>query len=168
MSKLLIALVIAIISIGPSMAASYITPDDKVKDIIPGGIATFYIKLSTTDGSGQLKWSINGAEPITAKIDSESFDKHGYVDVTYPPEDHYYTLTVQTDGVLVDGEEYEVQLDYEVPGSHLAGETLRARAYVGVMVPELSTTILSTVGLIGLLGLLRFRRNDSMGNKNQK
>lgn len=147
---------------GTASAGSSINLDEITKNVPIGGTVDFTVTLQTSNtGPGVIAWRIESGDPITAKLESEPLDKFGYITVTTPPSSQPFTLTVKAGDGAVVGQEYLVRLSYCTGTGPCEGNTARARAEAGAIpTPELSTSILTATGLIGLIGLVRMKRKD--------
>ncbi len=148
--------VLATLFLVGAASATSLTPDSEVKNIPVGGSVSFTLTLSSSQTeSGVLAWTTFDT-PITASVDGAATGATGttpsFAVVKDTPQTH--TLTVYADANAVQGHTYYVQVDY-------LGQNLRLRAMVSPAVepiPELNTMALTSVGMIGLLGMIMLRR----------
>lgn len=150
------AVLVVLFMVGTASADTTITLDSLTKDVPIGGTVDFTVTLSS-DTNGSLQWDVAiPADPITAKIAPGAFAKSGNVGVTVPPNVQIFTLTVKAEDGAVVGQKYKVKVKY-----FNTEQDLEAMATAGTIpTPELSTSILTAAGLIGLIGLVRYRRKD--------
>lgn len=156
------AVLVALFMVGTASAGSAIGLDKITKNVPIGGTVDFKVTLQTSNtGPGVIAWRIDQTDPITANLESEPLSKFGGIIVSTPPETQTFILTVAAGEDAVVGQEYIVRLSYCTGTEPCEGNTARARAEAGVIpTPELSTSILTATGLIGLIGLVRMRRKD--------
>lgn len=166
-NSLLLTVLISVLTIlstvNPVSAGSVIGLDEITKDVPIGGTVDFTVTLQTTNtGPGVMAWRVNPMnQPITAELDNKGLSKFGFVSINTPPSPKTFTLTVAAGNGAVVGHEYLVELNYCTGTEPCEGNTAIARAQAGVIpTPELSPSILTAVGLIGLIGLVRMRRKD--------
>jgi len=144
-------------------AGSSLAVDNVQKTISPGGTQTFKLTLTTTNsGTGTLTWWSDAG--ISAAIDGDADGSHSFT-ISSP---NTFTLEVNADPTIVDGTEYITTVMYSggdcldangnsKPSCRVA---LGALVTPGVITPEVSTVGLMSVGIIGLIGLVKLRRKN--------
>lgn len=142
-----IAVVLMTLFIGGAYAAATIGLDALVKDVPIGGDVTFTVTLDT-DTTGDLLWSTQS--PLTATMDGDS---SGSISITSTGVSTHALKVAAGSGAVV-GQKYKIKLiflnsEQDIEAVATAG---------GVPVPELSTSILTATGLVGLLGMVMFRK----------
>ncbi len=166
--KTIMALIVLISMAGLASAGSTLTLPVGIKDVKIGDpIGTdFEVILNTSHaGSGVISWDTSESF-VQASMDGEPFSNSGHIDVdTQKDREQAHTLTVRLTSGATIGEEYGVFLNYcygERGGSaQCQGNAAKAKAEATVNpTPELSTSILTATGLIGLVGLVRLRRKN--------
>lgn len=156
--KMLLVLMVAIVMIGTANAGSQLTVDDIDKEVPVGGSVSFTLTLNTSDsGTGRFDWFTLPIDPvISTDIDG---DTDGSISFSNTPNvDQTFTLTVTAgDGATV-GNTYETTVEY------YGGTPVRLKAMVTAgtpVIPEANTAILTSAGIIGLIGLITIRRRRS-------
>lgn len=147
-----------------------ITPSTSTKNVIIGSSTGVDFVLTLTAlkgnavGEGTLIWD-SGDSTIVARMDNTgSFVSSGSFDVTTvlnSPQDH--TLTVKTADGVINGQSYPITINFCRPDSGECVGTGKVRATASATViptPELSTSVFTAVGLIGLLGMVKFSKKN--------
>jgi hypothetical protein len=160
MKKTLILYVVGIIMLLAGIAsATSLVPDSEIKNIPIGGTVDFTLTLNPSyTETGSLEWQTFDA-PITARINNVGTfalsGSYGPFSVTKLVS-KTFILTVAADSNAVVGQQYDVEVDYLNTVS-----VIKARATTTVdPVPELSTSILTITGLVGLVLLINTRRRN--------
>ena len=161
--KIITMLITMFVLIGTASAGYNLTLPVKDKEIPIGGETTFAVILTTDPGitNGTLAWEVVDGAPISAKLDGASFASSGEISVdtdTLVPVT--YTLTVQTVSGAIVGAVYEVYVSYCKEDTCEDNRVRASATGTVVPTPELSTGILSTVGLLGLFGLVKFSKKN--------
>lgn len=142
-----IAAILMTLFVGVAYAAATLTLDDLNKNVPIGGSVHFTVTLNT-DTAGELKWY--SASPITATIDGVSGGSMSIASAGETTHD----LEVFAPGTAVKGHVYKVKvmfLDEEAELEAVATGSVEP-------IPELNTMALTSVGIIGLLGMVMFKR----------
>lgn len=170
--NLLLLVVVSLLTIGVVSALDFATLDldQRVKELPIGGTVDFTVYLDvTTIGDNNpdqrtISWQIPGGYPIEAKLDSESYAKSGHMHFVPPSSSEWsktFTLAVKTTNGAEAGKAYPITISYCEGGGSCFGETAVAKTTAGVIpTPELSTSVLTAIGLVGLIGLVKLRRKD--------
>lgn len=149
---------VALLTVGTASATSLV-PDSEVKNIPIGGSVSFTLTLNPSKTeSGALTWEVFNTPPITASVDGAAIGATGTTPsfAVSAGVSQTHTLTVYADSSAVEGQLYDIQVNY-------LGQNLILRAMTTPAVnpiPETSTMALTSVGVIGLLGMVMFRRRD--------
>lgn len=174
MRKGMITLMVALLVIGIAAAATIaeltISPKTQTIDITgsPNPVVTYTVTLKTNDpagSAGSLDISTDDSA-VWAKIGgtpTSQFSSHSFTVAGVPDADGVITMTFSLSATVdeaneasVNNENHKIRVKYQ----DKYGETL-AMVTGGVNpVPEVSTGILMSAGLIGIVGLSRFRRKD--------
>ena len=163
MRKSLIMVLAVLLLAGAASAGTTVTLPVNTKDVAIGGSTTFDVVLATShEGNGTLNWEADDSA-ITATLDGGTLATSGHIDVVTVknvPQSH--TLTVVVGAGAVVGQEYSVDVNYCYGNPAVCDNgKIKARAEATVIpTPELSTVILTSGGLIGMLGLMRIRRKE--------
>lgn len=152
-------LVIALMSM-VILASAYVdlTIAPTSKDIPVGTIGDFIITLKTSDvGKGELKWKTDDPR-VTARINGEGrFKKSGVFSFTNTPDvAQTFILEVQPQDGATLGQPVEIEIDYKGKKGKVKAEVTASVTPV----PELSTVVLMSVGLIAMIGLVKMRRRN--------
>ncbi len=167
MRKSLIMVLAVLLLAGAASAGSTITLPVPTKDVAIGSSTDFNVVLDTThEGNGTLNWETDNSS-ITATLDGGTLATSGSIPVTtVKNEPQSHTLTVVVGSGAVVGQEYSVDINYCYAKGNSGKEKcedgkIKARAEATVVpTPELSTVILTSGGLVGMLGLMRIRRKE--------
>lgn len=144
-----IAIVLMTLFVGAAYAAATIGLDDLNKNVPIGGSVHFTVTLNT-DTAGDLKWSAANP-PISATMDGDS---SGSISVS--PGETTHDFEVFADTTAVQGKVYKLKLIFLNEE-----QDIEAVATGSVEpIPELNTMALTSLGVIGLLGMVMFRRRD--------
>ncbi len=157
--NMVVIFVLATLLTAGAASASSLVPDQEIKNIPVGGSVSFTLTLTSSyTESGVLTWQVYNSPPITASVDGAAIGATGttpsFAVIKNIPQTH--TLTVYADQNAVVGQSYDVQVNY-------LGQNLILRAMVTPTVepiPEVSTMALTSVGMLGLLGMVMLRRRD--------
>lgn len=144
-----IAVVLMTLFVGGALAAATIGLDKLVKDVPIGGDVHFTVTLDT-DTAGDLEW--HAASPLIATMDGDS---SGSISISSPGVSTHDLKVSAGSGVVV-GQKYKITLIF----LNTAQDIEAVATAGGVPVPELSTSILTAAGMIGLLGMVMFRKRD--------
>ncbi len=162
MRKSLIMVLAVLLLAGAASAGSTVTLPVDTKEAPIGGSITYDVVLNTSHpGPGNLTW-VTGDPAITATLDGGTLATSGYIHVnTVKNVEQPHTLTVAVGSGAVVGHEYSVDINYCSEKGECEDEEIKARAEATVIpTPELSTVILTSGGLVGMLGLMRIRRKE--------
>lgn len=157
MKNKIVIFVLAILLATGTASATSIVPDQEVKNVPIGGSVSFTLTLTSSyTESGTLTWQVFNSPPITASIDGAAIGAFGttpsFAVIAGVPQTH--TLTVYADATAVPNQLYDIQVNY-------LGQNLILRAMTTPAVdpiPEMNTMALTSVGMIGLLGMVFYRR----------
>jgi len=152
MRKLIIALIVLMSGVGLACALpADLKLDTLSQEIGINEIGTYNLTLNTTE-AGELHWGINDSN-ISAKLDSESFAQTGNISVPIGVSTHI--LYVKPLPGIILGTPYDITIWHTQGGGIVA----KALATAGVIpTPELSTVILTSGGILGLVGISRMKR----------
>ncbi len=153
-----ILLVIALIStVTLASAWAQIDVDPKSLDIPVGGIGTYTLTLNTSDVGKQDLTFITSNESILARFGTTGdFKETNTMKIDSMTGNQTFTLQIQPQDGVTTGQAYDVSVIFgKIP--------LNIKAVVtatGGPVPELSTGLLMTAGLVGMIALVRRQRRD--------
>ena len=152
MKNIIIALIVLLsaASLG-SAGPAKIDLNPLMMEIPIGSTGTYNLTLNTTE-AGNLFWDTSEIN-LSARIDSEAFSQSGNISV--PNGTTVHTLEVKPLSGITIGKVYDIALWHTQGGGIVA----KAAATAGVVpIPEISTIILTSAGIIGLLGISRMNR----------
>lgn len=172
--KELITLMVVLSVIGIAAAATIaeltISPKTQTIDVTPSPnpVVTYTVTLKTNDPAGspgELSVSTDDSA-VWAKVGgtpTSQFSSHPFTVAGVPDSDGVITMTFSLSATVdeaneasVTNENHKIRVKYQ----DKEGETLAMVTGNITPVPEVSTGILMSAGLIGLVGLVRFRRKD--------
>ncbi len=150
---------VALLSI-VTMVSAYATLkiEPATQQINVGTTGTYTIKLNTSDtGSAALQWSTSDDLILARIAGTGSLSRYGTYSFTNTANvEQTFTLEVQPQSGATINQEYEIEVDYKGTSGKV-----KAIATAGVEpIPELGTVVLTSTGLLGLIGLVMSRRRD--------
>ena len=161
--NIIISLIVLFALTGIASAGYVVTLPVQDKEIPIGEEVTFDVILTTDPGvEGTLAWEVMDDAPISAKLSDEEFDESGEITVNTETLEPLTTiLTVQTENGAVVGEIYEISITFCKEESCIDGGRVRASATGSVApIPEVSTAVSTAIGLLGILGLIKFSKKN--------
>lgn len=155
-SLLIAVTLLSIVTIASAYAILKIEP--ATQQIPVGTTGTYSIKLNTSDtGNGALQWSTSDDLILARIAGTGSLSRYGTYSFTNTANvEQTFTLEVQPQSGATINQEYEIEVDYKGTSGKV-----KAIATAGVEpIPELGTVVLTSTGLLGLIGLVMSRRRD--------
>lgn len=139
----------------PAPATLIVSPLSQ--DINVGNTGIYTLTLNTPFvGTVTLSWD-TGSPDVLARIGAAPPAQAGSFSFTNTGGSTTHTLAVTPVSGVTTGMEYDIDISHSQGGS----ATVRARATAGVVpIPELSTVVLMSAGMVGLFGLARMQRKD--------
>lgn len=154
MKKAIGILSVLLLMTGVAIAYAELTIEPNTQNIDVGDTGTYTVTLDTSDvGPTALQWSTSNPK-ILARIGGGSFEQFGSYAFDSVGGVQTFTLEVQPQDGATLGTTYHIKVRY----LDLEGEVAAMVTGDVVPVPEVSTIALTSMGLIGLLGLVRIQR----------